>query len=81
MPAIGGYWFWPLRIAVATASTSAGSQSKSGKPCPRLTAPRSVASADITVKIVVPTVGRRLCTVGVRAARRVRSFIAASQSW
>ncbi len=43
----------------ATASTSAGSQSKSGKPCDRLTAPTSAASFDITVKMVVPTEGRR----------------------
>src|SRR5919107_1103687 len=41
----------------ATASTSAGSQSKSGNPCDRLIAPRSVASFDMTVKMVVPTLG------------------------
>jgi hypothetical protein len=41
----------------ATASTRAGSQSKSGKPCERLMAPVSAASFDITVKIVVPTFG------------------------
>jgi hypothetical protein len=63
-PAIGGYWLWPARIAVATASSSAGSQSKSGKPWPRLTAPRSAASADITVKIVVPTFGILVTSVG-----------------
>jgi hypothetical protein len=44
-------------MCAATASTSAGSQSKSGKPCDRLIAPRSAASFDITVKIVVPTLG------------------------
>src|ERR1043166_7903593 len=44
-------------MCFATASTSAGSQSKSGKPCERLIAPRSAASFDITVKIVVPTLG------------------------
>ena len=55
MPAIGGYWLRPDRIAASTASSSFGSQSKSGKPWPRLTAPCSCASADITVKIVVPT--------------------------
>src|SRR5438105_2735072 len=60
MPVIGGYWLWPARIAVATASTSAGSQSKSGKPWPRLIAPVRAASADITVKMVVPTLGSRL---------------------
>src|SRR3982074_201893 len=57
MPVIGGYWFNPPFIAVATASTSDGSQSKSGKPWPRFTAPFSAAIADITVKIVVPTWG------------------------
>src|SRR5512133_138731 len=59
MPVIGGYWLSPLRIASATASTGAGSQGKSGKPWPRLTAPFSVANADMTVKMVVPTSGRR----------------------
>ncbi|AJX71346.1 hypothetical protein BG19_3497 [Burkholderia pseudomallei MSHR840] len=42
-----------------------GSQSKSGKPWPRLTAPFSAASALMTVKIVVPTSGRRERRVGV----------------
>src|SRR5687767_6614054 len=41
----------------ATASTKAGSQSKSGNPCDRLMAPVSAASFDMTVKIVVPTEG------------------------
>ncbi len=44
-------------MCAATASTSAGSQSKSGKPCERLIASSSAASRDITVKIVVPTAG------------------------
>ena len=48
----------------ATASTSAGSQSKSGNPCERLTAPTSAASFDITVKMVVPTEGRAECSGG-----------------
>src|SRR5450755_4176957 len=74
MPVIGGYWFRPARIAASTASTSFGSQSKSGKPWPRLTAPCSRASADITVKIVVPTVGNRLSTTGVRATVESRAF-------
>ena len=56
-PAIGGYWFKPPCIAVVTWLTSAGSQLKSGKPWPRLTALCSVANADMTVKIVVPTAG------------------------
>src|SRR5664279_6479617 len=76
IPAIGGYWLRPARIAASTASTSFGSQSKSGKPWPRLTAPRSSASADITVKIVVPTFGRRLARAGVRGrAASSRAFI------
>src|SRR6478672_2913172 len=48
-----------------TASTSAGSQSKSGKPCDRLMAPRSAASFDMTVKIVVPTLGSFDCSIRV----------------
>ncbi len=55
-------------MAACTASSRVGSQSKSGKPWPRLTAPCSAASADITVKIVVPTWGRRLRSAGVRTA-------------
>src|SRR5436190_7875233 len=74
MPAIGGYWLSPERIAASTASSSRGSQSKSGKPWPRLTAPRSCASADITVKIVVPTVGRRVVTAGVLGSAGSRTF-------
>src|SRR5262249_19616271 len=56
-PCIGAYWLRPSRMCRATASTSAGSQSKSGNPCDRLIAPRSAASFDMTVKIVVPTLG------------------------
>src|SRR3954451_9271427 len=63
---MGGYWFRPCRMASDTASSSFGSHSKSGKPCPRLTAPRSVASADMTVKMVVPTAGSLVVTGGVR---------------
>ena len=66
-PGIGGYGLWPSRMASVTWPTSAGSQSKSGNPWPRLTAPTSCASADMTVKIVVPTWGRRLWIVGVVA--------------
>src|SRR5207253_2478264 len=69
MPAIGGYWFRPLAIASVTDCTSRGSQSKSGKPWPRFTAPFSVASADITVKMVVPTAGSFVWSAGVRASR------------
>src|SRR3954462_10345221 len=70
----------------ATASTNAGSQSKSGNPCERLIAPVSAASFDITVKMVVPTLGSLDAKGGttgselifvfpaVSALRRVRSF-------
>src|SRR5690242_5338389 len=68
-PVIGGYWLRPRVIASVTAWTSFGSHSKSGKPWPRLTAPVSVASADITVKMVVPTAGSLVRTSGVRTER------------
>src|SRR3954465_11769954 len=68
-PVIGGYWFRPRFIASLTASTSFGSHSKSGNPCPRFTAPVSVASADMTVKIVVPTEGSLVVAEGVRSAK------------
>ena len=54
MPGPGGYWFRPLRIAAAAASSISCGPSVSGKPWPRLTAPVRTASADISAKIVVP---------------------------
>src|SRR5215831_12537408 len=60
---MGAYWLRPSRMCLATASTSAGSQSKSGKPCDKLIAPRSAASFDMTVKIVVPTLGSFDCSI------------------
>src|SRR6185369_14461265 len=66
-PVIGGYWFSPFVIASVTACTRRGSQSKSGKPWPRLTAPFSAASADMTVKMVVPTAGSLVWIGGVRS--------------
>src|SRR3954470_20219121 len=62
-PGIGAYWLRPSRMCRATASTSAGSQSKSGNPCDRLIAPRSAASFDMTVKMVVPTFGSFDCSI------------------
>src|SRR3954466_13096261 len=75
MPVMGGYWFSPLVIASVTACTRRGSQSKSGKPCPRLTAPFSAASADITVKMVVPTAGSLVCSAGVRASMVLEAIV------
>ena len=54
---MGAYWLWPSRMALATASTSAGSQSKSGNPCDRLMAWCSLASRVITEKMLTPTSG------------------------
>src|SRR5664279_4772408 len=71
MPGMGGYWFSPRVIASVTARTSSGSHSKSGKPWPRFTAPCSVASADMKVKMVVPTAGNLLWMGGVRGTRDV----------
>src|SRR3990167_4900505 len=68
MPGMGGYWLCPACMAAVTAFTSSGAHSKSGKPWPRLTALCSVARADITVKMVVPTWGSLLGKAGVRAA-------------
>src|SRR5438105_2519058 len=57
------------RMALVRGPSAAAMRSKSGKPCPRLTAPVSVAKADITVKMVVPTAGSLVRTAGVRTAR------------
>src|SRR6218665_3986816 len=67
MPGIGGYWLWPARMASVTVSSKAGSQAKSGKPWPRLTASCSAAKADMTVKMVVPTCGSLFGKAGGRA--------------
>src|SRR5690606_5857324 len=52
--------------------------SKSGKPWPRLTAPCSCASCDITVKMVVPTFGNLLCNIDIHPQRdrEARQFTA-----
>ncbi len=52
-------------MASLTQATSLGSQSKSGKPWPRLTAFFSVAKADMTVKMVVPILGNLVSRCGV----------------
>ena len=52
-------------MASLTQATSCGSQSKSGKPWPRLTAFFSVANADMTVKMVVPMLGNLVSRCGV----------------
>src|SRR5580692_2507462 len=53
-PRVGGYWFGPSMSALAAALRMDRGPSSSGNPCPKLTAPCSTASADMTVKIVVP---------------------------
>ncbi len=58
MPPPGGYWFRPSRMAATAISRSSSGPSVSGKPCPRLTAPVSVASSDMVAKMVVVN-GRR----------------------
>ena len=65
-PAIGAYWLWP-RAQVLGDQLRAGARaaSKSGNPWPRLIAPASAASRDITVKIVVPTPGSLLSGSGI----------------
>src|SRR5664279_1308820 len=57
---MGAYWLNPSRIAFATSSTSSAFIGKSGNPCPRLMDFVLVASALITVKMVVPTLGSLL---------------------
>ena len=44
-------------MAAETSATNLGSHSKSGNPCPKLTAPDSAANADMTEKMVVPMLG------------------------
>ena len=56
-PGIGAYWLCPFFMALFTSFISSGEVSKSGKPCDKLIAPTSAATADITVNIVVPTCG------------------------
>ena len=46
-------------MAALTAAIRAGSHGKSGKPWPKLIAFDSLASADMIVKMVVPTCGKR----------------------
>ena len=61
MPGSGGYWFAPDRSASAAAASISGGPSVSGNPWPRLTEPVRTASADISLKIVVPN-GRMRAT-------------------
>src|SRR4030095_6566426 len=95
-PVIGAYWLCPAARASLKKRCRRGSQSKSGKPWPRLTAPCFTASADITVKIVGPPLGRReapkraadaeedrslaIETRGVRCGDRKRNFTYSSGS-
>src|SRR5574344_2714155 len=74
MRVMGAYWLWPACMASVTACSSCGSQPKSGKPWPRLTAWCSCARADMTVKMVVPTWGSRLGKLGVNLVRSQRNL-------
>src|SRR5574344_2079297 len=74
MPVMGAYWLWPACMASVTACSSCASQSKSGKPWPRLTAWCCCARADMTVKMVVPTWGSRLGKLGVNMVRSQRNL-------
>src|ERR1043166_7728455 len=56
-PGMGAYWLKPFFMYSFTSAIRSGEQLKSGKPCARLIAPCSWASALITLKIVVPTLG------------------------
>src|SRR5919108_4657317 len=58
-PGSGAYWLRPTRIAACAASRTSAGPSSSGNPWPRLIAPVRSASADISVKIVVPKPARR----------------------
>src|SRR6516162_4091350 len=70
MPALGGYWLLPRRIASAATSFSSSGPSVSGKPWPRLTEPVTVASSDMVAKIVVVNGRRRRAsTVSASPAR------------
>jgi hypothetical protein len=64
------YWLCPARMAAAAASITSAGPSSSGKPCPRLIAPVRSASADISVKIVVPKPARREAITGDRLCGR-----------
>ena len=59
-PGSGAYWLWPSRMAWTAASSTADGPSSSGNPWPRLIDPVRSASADISVKIVVPKPASRL---------------------
>jgi hypothetical protein len=52
-PIIGGYWFQPLMTASAALRRTSSGPGSSGKPWPRLTAPVSRASRDMTSKTLV----------------------------
>src|SRR5690606_10753939 len=61
-------------MAWSSAATSAAGTGKSGKPCPRFTAPCSCASCDITLKMVVPTFGTWDWIISTRGASEERAF-------
>ena len=53
MPALGGYWLSPRRMASTATSFNSSGPSVSGKPWPRLTEPVARASSDMVAKMVV----------------------------
>ena len=69
MPALGGYWLSPWRMASAAISLSSSGPSVSGKPWPRLTESVAVASSDMVAKIVVVNGRRRRARTGGRRRR------------
>src|SRR3954454_11059835 len=63
-PGSGAYWLRPARIACTAASSTSRGPSSSGKPCPRLIDPVRSASADISVKMLVPKPASRSAGTG-----------------
>ena len=60
VPWLTAYWFRSARMAWMAASLTKSGPAKSGKPCPRLTAPCYTASRLISVNTDVPKPATRL---------------------
>src|SRR4051794_36907079 len=63
MPPAGAYWLGPSRNARAATSRTSDGPSTAGNPWPRSIEPVRCASADISVKIVVPKLRRRSAVI------------------